>query len=199
MPGQILPEKTLKRTYVFLIDRKAAVDCHRILAGINTKSPAIIRFACAVVVVQVELAIDPRITGSSEHIGILDRLAITLRNSKELLAQQFRRLPPCIVVNLVDQQDVGSNGLDDRRDFLCLSVPAVTQSLAYFPRGFSIERSVVSSDSQRILPQWMTPPGIAAITVNAAIAGVSQEIFDLRENIGDCLSLPNNPSLSKLY
>jgi hypothetical protein len=116
------------------VNGKAAQEQHAVLSRVQPVAEGVLAGAGGpAVAVEVHARIDARVHRALEEVGVVDRFRARLRLGQVALEERahaaFRIL---VVVELVEQQDVGTHALDDLGDVADLRMIAVAERRRQF-------------------------------------------------------------------
>ena len=118
----VLPEEPLARADVVVRDWKPRVHRHAELPREGPEPEGVVRTADRAVVVEVEARGDASVGRRNERVAVVNRACAVLRDRQKVLLEQPGGETAFDVVELVDQQHVGSRTPDDLGDGARLSV-----------------------------------------------------------------------------
>ena len=157
VPGQqavrhLRPELKLEGPHRAVVDGRCGVHGHAVLAGEEAEAPGIVAGAQRPVPVEIQARVHARVDGSGEGVGEVQRGLAVLAARQVVVPEQLHAQVLGVVVELVDQQDVGGAALDDLGDRLRLGIAGRGEIPHQLPLRAAVERGVVGHEAQRPMP-----------------------------------------------
>src|SRR5690606_14496199 len=146
----VRPAQVLEGAHLIGEDRVAGEDHHPVLAGELAESPGVIRALDGAVAVQVQAGGHARVHGGGEGVGVEGGALPVLRHLEVLLAEEVHAASLVVVVELVEQQDVGAVDLDDLGDRPDLGVLPGGEVLEQLPLPAAVQGGVEGRGAQRL-------------------------------------------------
>ena len=132
------------------VDRELRQNEHAVLAGVAAEAEGVIRIGGLAVGAEIAAARDTGVHGGGEVVLELDRFAAVLADGEVLGAEQLGGAAGFVVVEFVEEQDIGPNALNDFGDLAGLFVVAGFEIADKLAVGVAKERCVVRGDADRI-------------------------------------------------
>lgn len=145
----VLPQKVLESAYIGLIDGVHTVDHHAEMSGKVTETKGIISPANGSTVVQVKAGWNASIGWSNVRIGIDNGLSAILANGHVVSLEKPDGRS--VVIKLVDQQDVGSQSLNDFGNDRRLGCSRGRQFRDELSSGVAVQGRVVGHEANHTL------------------------------------------------
>lgn len=147
--GHVVPEQVLEGTDVVGGQRMLGEHGHAVLAGEITESPGVVGLVQFPVVVEVKSGVHAGVHRGAEGMRVVDAGEFgTLWLFEVVLTEEIEGFPGLVVVELVDQEDVGVLILYDGGNGLGLGIVRSGEVSYKFAFGGAVEAGVVGRDAE---------------------------------------------------
>ena len=146
----VLPQEVAEGADLVRLDGVLGVDGETVLPRELAEAPGVARAGGRPVLVQVEAAGHAGVHGTRPGVGVRNGGSAVVGDFEVVRAEEVDGLPLCVVVELVDEEDVGVDSLDGLRDVRRLLVAAGGEVGEELPVRVAVETGVEGGDRQSL-------------------------------------------------